>query len=83
MENLGTKAAALLVKKGLDRFKETLNPDRVGGTPFLGLTRPVIKAHGASNARAIENAIRQAWTVAGSGLAEDIEAHIGLMKPER
>ena len=83
MENLGTKAAALLVKKGLDRFKETLNPDRVGGTPFLGLTRPVIKAHGASNARAIENAIRQAWTMAGSGLAEDIEAHIGLMKPER
>ena len=83
MENLGTKAAALLVKKGLDRFKETLNPDRVGGTPFLGLTRPVIKAHGASNARAIENAIRQAWTVAGSGLAEDIEAHIGLMRLER
>ncbi|MCI8420634.1 MAG: phosphate--acyl-ACP acyltransferase, partial [Oscillospiraceae bacterium] len=83
MENLGTKAAALLVKKGLDRFKETLNPDRVGGTPFLGLTRPVIKAHGASNARAIENAVRQAWTVAGSGLAEDIEAHIGLMKLER
>ena len=30
-----------------------------------------------------ENAIRQAWTVAGSGLAEDIEAHIGLMKLER
>ena len=83
LQNLGTKLAALLVKKGLDQFKETLNPDRVGGTPFLGLTRTVIKAHGSSGARAIENAVYQAQAVAGSGLAEDVEANIALMRLER
>ena len=83
MRSLGTKLAALLVKKGLDEFKEILNPDRVGGTPFLGLTRTVVKAHGSSNARAMENAVYQAAAVASSGLAEDIEANIGLMRLER
>ena len=83
MRSLGTKLAALLVKKGLDEFKELLNPDRVGGTPFLGLTRTVVKAHGSSNARAMENAVYQAAAVASSGLAEDIEANIGLMRLER
>ena len=83
MQSLRTKAAALLVKGGLTRFKERLNPDTVGGTPFLGLTKTVIKAHGASGARAIGNAIEQARLVAASGLAEDIEANIGLMRLER
>ena len=80
LKNLKTKVAALLVKDGLDAFKERLNPDTIGGTPFLGLQKPVIKAHGASGARAIENAIYQAVTAAEADLAGEIEAHIGLMK---
>jgi len=80
LKNLKTKAAALLVKDGLDAFRERLNPDTIGGTPFLGLRKPVIKAHGASGARAIENAVYQAVTAAEADLAGEIEAHIGLMK---
>lgn len=83
LRSLRTKAAAVLVKSGLDNFKDKLNPDRVGGTPFLGLTKPVIKAHGSSGARAIENAVYQAELVAKSDLAADIAAHIDLMKLDR
>lgn len=83
LKNLKTKAAALLVKDGLSAFKERLNPDTIGGTPFLGLRKPVIKAHGASGARAIENAVYQAVTAAEADLASEIEAHIELMTPGR
>ena len=83
LKNLGSKIAALLVKSGLDAFKARLDPDTVGGTPFLGLTKPVIKAHGSSGAKAIENAVYQAVSVAESDLAADIEAHIDLMKVAR
>lgn len=31
-----------------------------GGAPLLGTAKPVIKAHGSSNAKAIYNAVRQA-----------------------
>ena len=57
-----------------------VNPDAIGGTPFLGLTKPVIKAHGSSGARAMENAVYQAAAVAASGLAEDIAANIDQMR---
>ena len=80
MKNLKTKVAALMVKSGLDAFKERLNPDTIGGTPMLGLRRPVIKAHGSSKARAIENAVYQAVTAAEADLAGQIEANIEFMK---
>ena len=80
MKSLKTKIAALLVKSGLDSFKERLNPDAIGGTPMLGLRKPVIKAHGSSKARAIENAIYQAVTAAEADLAGQIEANIEFMK---
>lgn len=79
-KNLGTKLAALLVRRGLRDFKARLNPDTIGGTAFLGLTKPVIKAHGGSGAFAVENAIRQAVRTAEMNIAADIEANIELMK---
>ena len=83
MRNLKTKIAALLVKSGLDSFKDRLNPDAIGGVPFLGISRPVIKAHGSSGAFAIENAIYQAVKVAESGIATAIAENIDLMKVEK
>jgi len=80
MKSLKTKVAALMVKSGLKEFKAKLDPDTVGGTAFLGISKPVIKAHGSSGAVAIENAVRQAVTVAQSGLIADIEENIGSMK---
>ena len=81
-KNLLTKLAALAVMPGLNEFKARLDPNKVGGTAFIGIARPVIKAHGASNAEAIENAIGQATAFARSGLIEKIEENVNLMKIE-
>ena len=81
-KNLLTKLAALAVMPGLNDFKAKLDPNKVGGTAFIGIARPVIKAHGASNAEAIENAIGQAAAFARSGLIEKIEENVNLMKIE-
>ena len=59
-KNLLTKLAAAMVMPGLRAFKAQLDPNKVGGTAFIGISRPVIKAHGSSNAEAIDNAIGQA-----------------------
>ena len=82
-KNLLTKLAALAVMPGLRDFKAQLDPNKDGGTAFIGISKPVIKAHGASNAEAIENAVGQAKQFAQSGLVADIEANIDLMRVEK
>jgi len=75
-----TKIAAGLVKRNITDMKKLLDPSEVGGTPFLGISRPVIKAHGSSDARAIRNAILRAEEYAASGFIADIQENIELMK---
>ncbi len=82
-KNLLTKLAALAVMPGLKAFKDKLDPNKVGGTAFIGISKAVIKAHGASNAEAIENAVGQATAFARSGLIEKIEENVNLMKIEQ
>ena len=80
MKNAGTKAAALLLKGGLKEFKKTLDPNEVGGTALLGISKPVVKAHGSSNELAFCNAVRQTVEVARSGIADDIARDIDKMR---
>ena len=75
-----TKVAALLMKDQISEFKKLLDPNEVGGVPFLGICKPVIKAHGSSNAWAIRNAIRQARDFAQSTYIDDVQANIEYMK---
>ena len=83
MSGTKTKLAALMVKSNINELKKMMDPNEVGGTPFLGISKPVIKAHGSSNARAIYNAILRAKEYAESGLIAEVEANIDLMKVER
>ena len=82
-KNLLTKLAALAVMPGLNAFKDKLDPNKVGGTAFIGISKAVIKAHGASNAEAVENAVGQAAAFARSGLIEKIVENVNLMKIEQ
>ena len=77
------KVGALLIKKDLYGMKAMLDPSEVGGTALLGITKPVIKAHGSSDDRAIFNAVRQAIVCARADVAGAIEANIGFMKLEK
>ena len=79
-KNLLTKLAAVLVSGGLRDFKKMMDAGEVGGTPLIGISKPVIKAHGSSDAFAIKNAIRQAQSFAASGIIEDITENIDHMR---
>jgi glycerol-3-phosphate acyltransferase PlsX len=80
LKSLGTKIAALLVKGGMAEFKRSLDPSEVGGTALLGISKPVIKAHGSSDGYAFYNAIRQAVQVAQSGIIQDIADNVEYMR---
>lgn len=66
------KIAGVLVLKKAKAMKKRFDAKEYGGAPFLGLAKPVIKAHGNSDARAVKNAIRQAITYSETGLIEEI-----------
>ncbi|MBO4309377.1 MAG: phosphate acyltransferase PlsX [Clostridia bacterium] len=69
-----TKIAALTMKKPLTAMKKDLDPKEHGGAPILGISKPVVKAHGSSDAIAFKNAIRQAIAYADSGVIYDLAA---------
>ena len=79
-KNLITKLAAVMVSGGLKNLKKLMSASEVGGTALVGISKPVIKAHGSSNAYAIQNAIRQARDFASSGMIESITQNIDLMR---
>ena len=54
----------------------------LGGTALLGISKPVIKAHGSSDAYAIKNAVRQAKQFASSGIIESITDNVDVMRLE-
>ena len=60
MANIFTKLASLVLKKNLLKMKKQVDYAEYGGAPLMGIVKPVIKAHGSSNAKAIKNAIYQA-----------------------
>ena len=76
MSTLATKLAALVVKPHLGAFKKKMDTSEYGGAPLLGISKPVIKAHGNSKAAAIKNAIRVAGEFAQAGVIEDIAAAV-------
>lgn len=78
-KNVLTKLAALACGSGIRDFKKKMDSRETGGTPLLGLTKPVIKAHGSSDAYAMQNAIRAAKAAAEADLAGDLMANIDKM----
>ena len=79
-KNLFTKLSALMMKKHISGLRTKLNPDTVGGTAMLGISKPVIKAHGSSNANAFRSAIRQAANAASADIASRLQDNISRMK---
>ena len=72
-KNLLSKLAAALVMKDIKAFKKLLDYREIGGTQFLGIKKPVIKAHGSSDAIAFRNAIRQAEEAAAHDISAQLE----------
>ncbi|MBQ5742596.1 MAG: phosphate--acyl-ACP acyltransferase, partial [Clostridia bacterium] len=64
----------------LRQMKKKLDYTEEGGAVLLGISKPVIKAHGSSNAKAFKNAIRQAANFARSGAVETITEQLQAQK---
>ena len=71
--SLASKIGYLFCKPGVDEVLKMLDYREIGGTPFLGIQKPVIKAHGSSDALAFRNAIRQAADTAKNDISAVLE----------
>ena len=81
--NLLSKIGYLFCKPGVDEVMGMLDYRTIGGTPFLGIRKPVIKAHGSSDALAFRNAIRQAVETAQGDIAGDLEKALQTLAASR
>ncbi len=70
--NFATMVSALTMKEKLHDIKHRFDTSEHGGAPLLGISKPVIKAHGSSDAKAIKNAVRQAINFVNTGINNDI-----------
>lgn len=87
MKNGMTKLSALMLKGSIKEMRKKFDPAEYGGSPFLGISKPVVKAHGSSDARAFGNAIRAAIRYAESGviydIAEEAERFVAMRQAQR
>jgi glycerol-3-phosphate acyltransferase PlsX len=79
-KNTATKLGYLLTKGGLKEFKQKLDYREVGGSCILGIQKPVVKAHGSSDAWAIYCAIRQARSAVAGNVCQDIADTVAQMQ---
>jgi glycerol-3-phosphate acyltransferase PlsX len=70
--NIKTKISYLLAKNDLKSLKKSFDSSKYGGAPLLGLAKPVIKAHGSSDAVDITNAIMQAIEYVETGIIQRV-----------
>ncbi len=68
------KLGALLVKDALKALAARMDPAEYGAMPLLGVRGPAFIGHGASDRRAVKNALARAHKMATSGLVEALAA---------
>ena len=81
--NFVSKIAALMLLKKVNKFKRKMDYSEYGGAPLLGTAKPVIKAHGSSNAKAFYNAIRQAYKFTETNVIGEVSESLIKMKENK
>ena len=72
-----TKLGALALRGELLRIRAALDPEEYGGAFLIGMSAPVVIAHGSSGPRGIANAIRLGRRGVVTGLLPTIAAELG------
>lgn len=70
------KLGALSLKKVFKKLKHRINYTEVGGSPFVGLNKILIKSHGSSKAGTICSCVEQARDIYNSHYIEKMEEGI-------
>lgn len=81
-KNLITKLGGSMVKPYMAAMKKKFDASEHGGAPILGISKPVIKAHGSSDAKAVQNAVRQAMQFVSSGINWEIAHSVNAWDEE-
>ncbi len=68
-----------MIMKKIKAFKKKMDYTEVGGAVLLGISKPVIKAHGSSNGRAFYNAVRQAKNCVEGKVVEEITTSLAAL----
>ena len=77
--NIFSMIGYLFCKPGVDEVIKMLDYREIGGTQFLGIKKPVIKAHGSSDALAFRNAVKQAMEAAEINISAELEQGLQLL----
>ncbi len=80
MKDFKSKFGALFVLNNIKEFKKKMDYSEYGGAPLLGTAKPVIKAHGSSDAKAFYNAVRQAKLFTERNVISEITSSLESMK---
>jgi glycerol-3-phosphate acyltransferase PlsX len=80
MKNSKSKIGAFLLKPELKVFKGKMDYREYGGAPLLGTKKPIVKAHGSSDAYAIKNGIRQLIAFIEKNVINIIEDNINVIE---
>lgn len=78
--NIFSMIGYLFCKKGVDEVLKMMDYREIGGTQFLGIKKPVIKAHGSSDRLAFRNAVRQAMDAAKNDISAELEQSLAVIK---
>ncbi len=76
-------SAAFFMRNKVKEMKKRFSASEHGGALILGVKKPVIKAHGGSNAKAFKNAIRQAASFADNGVNSEIAETIEKIRESK
>ena len=74
--SLKAKIGALLLKKVFKGVKKRINYTEVGGSPFLGIDKILVKSHGSSKAKTIYSCVLQVLDIHKSNYIEKMREGI-------
>jgi phosphate acyltransferase len=78
-ENWRWKLGLMMLASGFGRLRDMTDYAAYGGAPILGFEHLLIKSHGRSNARAINNAVKVAAKAVRDGVTREIATAIGQL----
>lgn len=80
--NFKTKLAAAILTKQHEILKQKLDYKNYGGAIFLGMEKPIVKAHGNSNATTFKNAFLQTIKCVEQKISLEISSNITNFKKQ-
>ena len=80
MASLNSKLAAFMMRRGLRKLKERMDPSSSNGGVFLGLNGIVVKSHGGADAKGVRSAIEMAASLARRPFRDEVAQTIARVR---